>query len=61
MIDPFGGADDVRDGVLRVLHEKSLMDDPLRIPRGVRLAARYGYRFDHMTESLVANALGRSR
>jgi tRNA nucleotidyltransferase (CCA-adding enzyme) len=42
LIDPHGGLEDLRRGVLRVLHERSLADDPTRALRAARYAARLG-------------------
>ena len=39
-IDPCAGIDDLREGVLRVMHERSLTDDPTRALRAARYAAR---------------------
>ena len=55
--DPFDGLTDLRDGWLRVLHELSFVDDPTRMIRGVRFAARMGYRFEPTTEQLLKEAL----
>src|SRR3954452_16481096 len=35
--DPAGGQQDLRDGVVRVLHDESFVDDPTRIFRAIRL------------------------
>lgn len=40
LLDPFGGRDDLAAGRLRLLHAASLRDDPTRMLRGIRLAAR---------------------
>ena len=42
LIDPQGGEEDLRRGLLRVLHERSLADDPTRALRAARYAARLG-------------------
>ncbi len=44
IIDPFGGAEDLKNGVLRAVGdpEKRFTEDALRILRGVRFAARFG-------------------
>ncbi len=55
--DPFNGLADLRDGWLRVLHPASFIDDPTRMVRGVRFAARLGYRFEPQTESWLTEAL----
>jgi tRNA nucleotidyltransferase (CCA-adding enzyme) len=44
LIDPHAGLADLRAGVLRVLHERSLADDPTRALRAARYAARLGLR-----------------
>jgi tRNA nucleotidyltransferase (CCA-adding enzyme) len=40
LIDAYGGARDLKDRVLRVLHPASFRDDPTRVFRGARFAAR---------------------
>jgi tRNA nucleotidyltransferase (CCA-adding enzyme) len=55
--DPCGGIDDLRLGRLRVMHDASFLDDPTRILRGVRFAARYGYRFEAHTLQLLRSCL----
>lgn len=53
LFDPCRGLADLTRGVLRVMHEVSFTDDPTRILRGIRFAARYGYRFDAGTLRLL--------
>lgn len=55
--DPFNGIADLEAGVLRVLHANSFIDDPTRILRGLRLAARLGLHFEQNTRALLAAAL----
>lgn len=57
LIDHFGGIQDLERGVLRVLTDRSFEDDPTRILRAVRLAARYGFRLDEHTEGLLRRAV----
>jgi tRNA nucleotidyltransferase (CCA-adding enzyme) len=56
LIDPHGGAGDLARGVLRVLHERSFVDDPTRALRAARYAARYGFALDPNTERLLREA-----
>ena len=61
--DPADGAQDIRDGVVRVLHERSFLDDPTRIFRAIRLATRLSFTIHPdtarvMREALDSNALG---
>lgn len=46
LIDPSGGQRDLERQNLRLLHEGSLSDDPTRIFRAVRYAARLGFGLD---------------
>jgi len=57
LLDFYGGEADLRNGVIRVLHSLSFIDDPTRILRAARLEARLGFRLDPRSESLIANAL----
>jgi tRNA nucleotidyltransferase (CCA-adding enzyme) len=52
-----GAEDDLRAGRLRVLHERSFADDPTRMLRLVRYAARLGFAPDPETARLVDPAL----
>ena len=51
--DPLHGMDDLRDGVIRVLHDGSFADDATRILRAVRYAERLGFRLDANTARLA--------
>ncbi len=42
LVDPFGGADDLKAGVLRTVGPRSFAEDPLRLVRGLRLVAQLG-------------------
>jgi tRNA nucleotidyltransferase (CCA-adding enzyme) len=53
LLDPHGGRGDLGGGILRVLHDASLVDDPTRAVRAARYAARFGFSLDPATESLV--------
>ncbi len=52
-----GARDDLSAGVLRVLHDRSFVDDPTRMLRMVRYAARLGFQPDLHTATLVDPAL----
>ncbi|MBU4377215.1 MAG: CCA tRNA nucleotidyltransferase [Candidatus Omnitrophica bacterium] len=58
LIDFFGGTKDLAKKRIRVLHEKSFIDDPTRIFRAVRFEQRYGFRMDDVTARLIRNAKG---
>ncbi|MCG8347711.1 MAG: CCA tRNA nucleotidyltransferase [Chloroflexales bacterium] len=59
LLDPFGGQHDLEAGVLRVLHSASFVDDPTRILRGLRLAARLDLVVEPHTETFLEQALER--
>ena len=43
LVDPHGGQDDLRAKVIRVLHQRSFVDDPTRIVRAARYSGRLGF------------------
>jgi tRNA nucleotidyltransferase (CCA-adding enzyme) len=57
LYDPCGGLDDLRSGLLRVLHDGSFLDDPTRILRGIRFEQRIGLKFESHTEELMHEAV----
>lgn len=54
VLDPHGGSADLEQGVLRVLHERSFVDDPTRAIRAARYASRLDLRPDQQTLALLA-------
>jgi tRNA nucleotidyltransferase (CCA-adding enzyme) len=57
LVDPFGGRADLEGGVIRVLHNLSLIDDPTRIFRAIRYENRYGFRMDEHTARLARSTI----
>jgi tRNA nucleotidyltransferase (CCA-adding enzyme) len=51
-----GALDDLQTGVLRVLHDASFVDDPTRVWRVARYAARLGFEVDAHTRALAGAA-----
>lgn len=56
LVDPNGGSGDLRKGIVRVLHERSFIDDPTRIFRAVRYEQRFGFKIEPQTLSLICQA-----
>ena len=56
LIDPHGGAVDLEQGLLRVLHERSFADDPTRALRAARYASRLGFELEPAPRELVRGA-----
>ncbi len=57
VLDPAGGRTSLRDGVIRVLHDGSLRDDPTRMIRAVRYEQRLGFAIHTETEALIGRDL----
>jgi tRNA nucleotidyltransferase (CCA-adding enzyme) len=53
LIDPHDGRADLEAGLLRVLHERSFVDDPTRAIRAARYAARLGFELEPETAALL--------
>jgi len=53
LYDPLDGQKDLKSKTIRILHDKSFVDDPTRIFRAVRYAARYGFELDSATQTLI--------
>jgi tRNA nucleotidyltransferase (CCA-adding enzyme) len=57
LYDPTGGVSDMDAGLVRVLHERSFLDDPTRLLRAVRYAVRLDFALDPETERLAREAV----
>jgi len=53
LIDPYGGRDDLERKFLRVLHERSFIDDATRIWRGLRYEQRLDFQLEPDTLQLL--------
>ena len=53
LIDPFGGLDNLHQGVVRATTDTVFQSDPVRLLRAVRLAAELGFSIDRETETLI--------
>jgi len=47
------GVEDIRNGIIRAVSEDAFIEDPLRMLRAVRFAARYNYKWDPATVKLI--------
>jgi tRNA nucleotidyltransferase (CCA-adding enzyme) len=57
LLDFYGGEKDIEQGLIRVLHNLSFVEDPTRILRAIRLEQRLGFRVEERTEELIHDAL----
>lgn len=56
-LDFFGGYDDLRAGLIRVLYNLSFVEDPTRILRAIRFACRYDFKLEEQTRTFMESAL----
>lgn len=59
LYDACGAQADLERGLMRVLHDQSFMDDPTRMIRMARIAARLGFAIEEHTHLLLQTALDR--
>ncbi|MFZ2448709.1 MAG: CBS domain-containing protein [Syntrophobacteraceae bacterium] len=57
LIDFFSGQKDIKEKVIRVLHNLSFVEDPTRILRAVRFEQRFGFKIGKQTAALIRNAV----
>lgn len=57
IVDETDGLADLEAGIVRVLHNRSFIDDPTRIFRACRYAGRYGFQIAENDEMLIREAL----
>ena len=57
-IDPYGGEKDLRAKTLRMIFPEAFEEDPLRILRGARFAARFNLHLDEATAAAMTEAGG---
>ena len=57
LYDPLNAISDLKNKIIRIIHDKSFEDDPTRIFRAVKFAARYNFNFDENTERLLLEAV----
>ncbi len=56
LYDYWGGLDDLKNGIIRVLHSLSFVDDPTRMLRAVRFEQRFGFQIEERTLELLQEA-----
>ncbi len=57
LLDFYGGQRDLDQGIIRVLHSLSFIDDPTRILRAIRLEQRLNFTIEPRTAELITSAL----
>ncbi len=57
LIDFFGGQRDLKEKLIRVIHNLSFIEDPTRIFRALRFEQRIGFQIARHTQMLIENAV----
>jgi tRNA nucleotidyltransferase (CCA-adding enzyme) len=57
LLDFWGGVNDLKLGVIRILHSLSFVDDPTRILRAARYEQRFGFKIEARTLELLLGAV----
>lgn len=57
LLDSFGAMRDIEAGLIRVLHDRSFIDDPTRIFRALRFEQRFGFTLEEKTERYMEQAV----
>ena len=57
IVDSFSGRDDLDAGLVRVLHQRSFIDDPTRVFRAMRFAVRLDFEIEAQTKALMLAAV----
>ncbi len=57
LIDFFAARKDIKEKIIRVLHNLSFVEDPTRVFRAIRFEQRFGFTIGKLTAGLIANAI----
>jgi tRNA nucleotidyltransferase (CCA-adding enzyme) len=59
LVDFYGGLTDLKNGLIRILHKDSFLQDPTRIMRAIRFEQRFSFRIEHKTLHLLKDAVAK--
>jgi len=57
LIDFFSARKDIKEKIIRVLHNLSFVEDPTRVFRAIRFEKRFGFTIGKLTKGLIKNAV----
>ncbi|MBI1859238.1 MAG: CCA tRNA nucleotidyltransferase [Candidatus Melainabacteria bacterium] len=57
VVDLFGGLNDLKNKKIKILHDKSFIDDPTRMIRAVRFAEKLDFEIEAKTQNLLNEAI----
>lgn len=52
-IDPYGGIEDIKSGVIREVNPNAFSEDPLRMLRAIQFSSRFGFEIDSETYNKI--------
>ena len=58
IVDFYNGLEDLKKGIIRILHPDSFLEDPTRILRAIRFEQRFSFKLEKNTSKLMKEALG---
>ena len=53
VVDPYGGQEDLKNKIIRVVNPQAFSDDPLRMLRAVQFASRFGFTIEPETMQMI--------
>ena len=53
IVDPFGGYDDCKNGIIRHVNDNTFREDPLRVLRAAQFASRFGFKIALETKDIM--------
>ncbi|MDY6842729.1 MAG: hypothetical protein SVW57_01370 [Thermodesulfobacteriota bacterium] len=57
LIDFFNAERDIQEGIVRVIHKRSFVEDPSRVYRAIRFEQRFGFQLEKQTQKLIEDAV----
>lgn len=61
IVDPFNGRSDLKEKLIRIIHEKSFLDDPTRIFRAARYKVRIRGEYESSTRRAILDAVSQAQ
>jgi tRNA nucleotidyltransferase (CCA-adding enzyme) len=58
IVDPFNGIDHIKKGIIKACFENTFVEDPVRILRAARFAARFHFKIDAQTLEMMHDSAG---
>ena len=59
IIDPFGGQEDLKNKIIRVVNPEAFSDDPLRLLRAINFASRFDFTIEPETMKMIQDNAGK--